>query len=159
MNNGTYGLTKGQPSPTAAAGGMEGIDGIRLGLAIPGTTFLARGFARWVDQMDVLMAGALRHAREGRGFAFIEVMSPCVTYNDTYPEWESSMTDLDSDGGHDPADRSAAFASSVALAAEGRIPVGLIYHDPGADPAPRAPEVPGSPETHDLSGFLDRYRV
>ena len=118
MNNGVYGLTKGQNSPTFQSNGTAALefDAISLGLSIPSTTFLARGFARWTDQLDRLMVAAVEHARAGRGFAFIEVLSPCVTYNDTYPVWEASLHDLDADGDHDPTDRAAAFAKLTSLA-------------------------------------------
>jgi 2-oxoglutarate ferredoxin oxidoreductase subunit beta len=143
MNNAVYGLTKGQPSPTANASGTVNdapLDGILLGLSIPGSTFLARGFARWFDQLRELTVAALRHARSGKGFAFLEVLSPCVTYNDTYPSWEASIVDLDAEASYDPSDRAAAFTRCVTLADEGRIPVGMIYSGgPGpiiSDPGP-----------------------
>ncbi|MFQ5555529.1 MAG: thiamine pyrophosphate-dependent enzyme, partial [Acidimicrobiia bacterium] len=98
MNNGVYGLTKGQDSPTFQGGASAlGFDAISLGLSIPATTFVARGFARWTDQLQRLTVAALEHARSGRGFAFLEVLSPCITYNDTYPVWEATLHDLDAD--------------------------------------------------------------
>jgi len=130
MNNGVYGLTKGQNSPTAQEerSALE-FDAISLGLSIPGTTFVARGFARWTDQLEVLMGAAIEHARARRGFAFLEVLSPCVTYNDTYPAWEATLHDLDADPDHDATDRAAAFGALSALGAEGRMAVGLIYRN------------------------------
>ena len=136
MNNGIYGLTKGQYSPTAAvpydSGAEEPIDAIDLGLSIPGTTFLARGFTRWGDQLLRLTKAALEHVRAKRGFAFLEVMSPCVTYNDTYPLWEAILDNLDDDPDYDPSDRGAAFNRSIALASKGRLASGLIYQGTGA---------------------------
>jgi 2-oxoglutarate ferredoxin oxidoreductase subunit beta len=136
MNNGTYGLTKGQESPTAAVTRNDfteqAIDAIGLGLSIPGTTFLARGFTRWGDQLLRLTKAALEHARAKRGFAFLEVLSPCVTYNDTYPLWEATLHDVDSDPDYDPTDRVAAFGCLTRSAAEGRMVGGLIYHGGGA---------------------------
>ncbi len=166
MNNGVYGLTKGQNSPTFQSNGSAALefDAISLGLSIPSTTFLARGFARWTDQLDRLMLAAVEHARAGRGFAFIEVLSPCVTYNDTYPVWEASLHDLDADGDHDPADRAAAFAKLTALAETGRMVVGQIYlaDDAGpADPLPRPAAEDTSPTTNAqaYAELLGRYRV
>jgi 2-oxoglutarate ferredoxin oxidoreductase subunit beta len=130
MNNGVYGLTKGQDSPTAQEerSAME-FDAVSLGLSIPGTTFVARGFTRWTDQLQMLMVAAIEHARAGRGLAFLEVLSPCVTYNDTYPEWEATLRDLDADPDHDATDRAGAFGTLSKLGAEGRMAVGLIYRD------------------------------
>ena len=105
MNNGVYGLTKGQPSPTAVDGSMSGppLDAVTLGLALPATSFVARGFARRSDQLDRLTVAAIEHARAGRGFAFLEVLSPCVHYNDTYPAWDSALYDVDADSCLRPA--------------------------------------------------------
>jgi 2-oxoglutarate ferredoxin oxidoreductase subunit beta len=156
MNNGTYGLTKGQPSPTAPALGdapHEALDGIVLGLALPGTTFLARGFARWYDQMRRLLVAGLQHARGGLGFGFVEVMSPCVTYQDLYPVWEASLHDLDAEEGYDPADRAGAFVRCTSLAQAGRTPVGLVYR--GGPPA----DVPDPGPAHaDVTGHAAAYR-
>jgi len=142
MNNGVYGLTKGQESPTAQGEGSgAGFDAVSLGLSIPGTTFLGRGFARRPDQLQGLMVAALEHARARRGFAFLEVLSPCVTYNDTYPIWDATLYDLDADPGHDPSDRATAFATLSRLGSEGRMAVGLVYRNgsSGQDDASAVP--------------------
>lgn len=156
MNNGTYGLTKGQPSPTAPAFGdapHEALDGILLGLGIPGATFLARAFSRWFDQMERLLAAGLEHARSGAGFAFVEVLSPCVTYQDLYPAWEAGLVDLDDEDGYDPLDRAGAFARCLELAGAGRVPVGMVYR--GGPPAV-VPE-PGAANA-DVGGHAAAYR-
>ncbi|MEW6321517.1 MAG: 2-oxoacid:ferredoxin oxidoreductase subunit beta [Acidobacteriota bacterium] len=85
-NNGVYGLTKGQFSASADPGSiskkgeanvMEAIDGCRLALTL-GATFVARSFSGDKDQLVPLIQAGLAH----RGFAFIDVISPCVTFND-----------------------------------------------------------------------------
>jgi 2-oxoglutarate ferredoxin oxidoreductase subunit beta len=84
-NNGAYGLTKGQPSATADRGSImkggkevtdEGIDLVSLALSM-GATYVARSFSGDKEQLVPLIKGALSH----QGFAFIDVMSPCVTFN------------------------------------------------------------------------------
>lgn len=84
-NNGAYGLTKGQPSATADRGTLmkggkevtdEGIDLVALALSM-GATYVARSFSGDKEQLVPLIKGALSH----QGFAFIDVMSPCVTFN------------------------------------------------------------------------------
>ncbi len=139
MNNGIYGLTKGQASPTLdeATAGERPIDAVSLGLSIAGSTFVARGFARWSDQLVELTTAALEHARAGLGFAFLEVLSPCVTYNDTYPEWEAMLHDVDQDSAYDPADRTGALAVSVEASLEGRMAVGMVFRDGAATPTGR----------------------
>jgi 2-oxoglutarate ferredoxin oxidoreductase subunit beta len=154
MNNGIYGLTKGQDSPTRD--GTQNIDSVLLGLSVLETTFIARGFTRWADQLHRLTVAALAHARAGRGFAFLEVLSPCVTYNDTYPQWEAQLHDLDTDDTYDPSDRANAFGRAINLQAEGRIPVGLIYR---SEPSAVSPDLP-NPSTADLrpASHLADYR-
>ena len=85
-NNGVYGLTKGQFSASADVGSkakrgdanaMTPIDPIALGLTL-GATFLARSFSGDKAQLVPILKAALSH----RGFALIDVISPCVTFND-----------------------------------------------------------------------------
>jgi 2-oxoglutarate ferredoxin oxidoreductase subunit beta len=84
-NNGVYGLTKGQFSATADRGSKSkkgvsnsdsAIDLVALALQL-GATYVARGFSGDKGQLVPLIEGALRHG----GAAFIDVVSPCVTFN------------------------------------------------------------------------------
>ena len=131
MNNGTYGLTKGQASPTSSTGYEnnieEDLDPIMLGLSIPGSTFLARGYSGQPEQLLRLTIAALGHTAAGHGMSFLEVLSPCVTYNDTYREWRTSVYDIDSDAGYDPSKRAAAIGRLAELREQKRLPVGLFY--------------------------------
>ena len=85
MNNGCYGLTKGQDSATADKGSINKggnanpFDAIDLaGLALElGATFVARSFSGDKAQLIPLIKAAMSH----HGFAFIDVVSPCVTFN------------------------------------------------------------------------------
>ena len=85
MNNGCYGLTKGQDSATAdvgsksKAGSVNMFEGIDLcGLAIElGATFVAQSFSGDKTQLIPLIQAAMSHP----GFALINVLSPCVTFN------------------------------------------------------------------------------
>ncbi len=85
MNNGCYGLTKGQDSATAdegsksKAGSVNPFQPIDLaGLALElGATFVAQSFSGDKDQLIPLIKEATSH----QGFAFINVISPCVTFN------------------------------------------------------------------------------
>src|SRR5829696_5474251 len=85
-NNGVYGLTKGQFSASADPGStnkkgeantMEAIDGCLLALTL-GATFVARSFSGDKSQLVPIVKAGLAH----QGFAFIDVISPCVTFND-----------------------------------------------------------------------------
>jgi len=84
-NNGCYGLTKGQTSATTDLDSInkagtqnlfEPIDLVNLALQL-GATFVARSFSGDKHQLIPLMKAALSH----HGFAFIDVISPCVTFN------------------------------------------------------------------------------
>ena len=84
-NNGVYGLTKGQFSATADKGAklktgannpFETIDLCTLALEL-GCTFVARSFSGDAKQLVPLIEAALRH----KGTAFIDVFSPCITFN------------------------------------------------------------------------------
>jgi 2-oxoglutarate ferredoxin oxidoreductase subunit beta len=84
-NNGVYGLTKGQFSATSDKGskskrGVEntesGIDLVALALQL-GATYVGRSFSGDKDQLVPLIKGAIAH----HGPAFIDVISPCVAFN------------------------------------------------------------------------------
>ncbi|HET7234664.1 MAG TPA: 2-oxoacid:ferredoxin oxidoreductase subunit beta [Longimicrobium sp.] len=85
-NNGVYGLTKGQFSASADVGSkakrgesnrQKPIDPVLLALTL-GATFVARSFSGDKAQLVPILKAGLKH----RGFAFIDVISPCVTFND-----------------------------------------------------------------------------
>ena len=85
-NNGVYGLTKGQFSASADIGSkpkkgepnqIAPIDPVMLGLSL-GATFIARSFSGDKDQLVPILQAAITH----RGFALVDVISPCVTFND-----------------------------------------------------------------------------
>lgn len=85
MNNGCYGLTKGQDSATADLGSknkkgginpFESIDLPSLALEM-GAGFAAQSFSGDKKQLVPLIKAAMKH----KGFAFINVISPCVTFN------------------------------------------------------------------------------
>ncbi len=85
-NNGVYGLTKGQFSASADVGSkskkgeanqMSPIDPVLLALSL-GASFVARSFSGDKAQLVPLLKAGLSH----RGFALIDVISPCVTFND-----------------------------------------------------------------------------
>ena len=85
MNNGCYGLTKGQDSATADVGSksksgsvnlFEAIDLASLAIEL-GATFVAQSFSGDKEQLVPLLKAAMHH----KGFALLNVISPCVTFN------------------------------------------------------------------------------
>ena len=137
MDNRIYGLTKGQFSPTSredfetstSPDGtmMSPVNPLALALAA-GATFIAQSFS----------SDALRHAEiveaaiEHDGFGFVNVYSPCVTFNDvdTYDYFRDTLVDL-KDEGHDPTDYDA--AKEVILDAD-REYQGVVYQDEDSVP-------------------------
>lgn len=59
--------------------------------------------------------------------AFIEVLSPCVTYNDTYPDWMNRVHDVDADPEFQAGHRGQAFSRVFEWVQQSRIPIGHIY--------------------------------
>ncbi len=85
-NNGVYGLTKGQFSASADVGSkskkgeaneQQPIDPVLFALTL-GASFVARSFSGDKEQLVPLIQAGIAH----RGFAIIDVLSPCVTFND-----------------------------------------------------------------------------
>lgn len=95
-NNGTYGLTTGQFSPlsnpgfkglSTPSGSLERPFAALPLLAEAGATFLARGYTANPDHLANLITQAVRH----KGFSFLEVMQPCVSYNNNYSTLNASV--------------------------------------------------------------------
>ncbi|KAG2480672.1 MAG: 2-oxoacid:ferredoxin oxidoreductase subunit beta [Nitrosopumilales archaeon] len=87
FDNGVYGLTKGQASPTLKLGEQTkslpkpntNYDVNPIGLAVAsGFTFVARGYSYDVRHLKDLIKAAVQH----KGLAFLDVLQPCPTYND-----------------------------------------------------------------------------
>ena len=96
MDNRVYGMTKGQPSPTTEADWDSDIApggiGLRpfnpLAVAIAsGANYVARGFSGDPNGLSDLIVDAIRWP----GFAFIEVLSPCVTFRPEQREWKKRV--------------------------------------------------------------------
>ena len=132
MDNQIYGLTTGQTSPTTMKDvrtkttprGNAEIPINPLALAIvSGATYVARGFSGDTRQLADLFAGAIAH----KGFALVDVFSPCVTYNkvNTYAWFKQRVYSLADENGYDPSDAEAALQKAFEWG--DRIPLGLLY--------------------------------
>lgn len=130
-NNQVYALTKGQACPTTDLGYTTRMNpqgawvSLRpLALAVAcDCSFVARGFAGEVDHLAKLIEMGIKH----RGFALIEVLQPCITWNNknTFQWYKQMVYKLEGEVGYDPGDRTAAF--NKALEWGDRIPIGVIY--------------------------------
>ncbi|MCE2464075.1 MAG: 2-oxoacid:ferredoxin oxidoreductase subunit beta [Dehalococcoidia bacterium] len=136
MDNGVYGLTKGQSSPTTELGETtsstpygkieSAMNPLELYLTL-GVSFIASGFSSQPRVLAKMIAEGMEHP----GFAIVHVQSPCTTYNDTFdiikgnPKKgiEPTMWEIPND--HDPSDRRAAYD----VIQEGGLPIGIVYKD------------------------------
>ena len=128
-NNQVYGLTKGQASPTSDFGFItkttpEGawVTLRPLALAVAcDCSFVARGFSGDVEHLAALIEAGIQH----KGFALIEVLQPCVSFNhqNTYEWYRQKIYKVGQE--YDPADRAAAFAKALEWGEH--IPLGVIY--------------------------------
>jgi len=131
FDNGIYGLTKGQSSPTTPQGQRTGthpwgnpdtpLDPVVLGLGYR-ASFLATGFAGDPDQLAGIFTRALAH----RGFSFVPIVTPCVTFdavNITWDRMREGWQPVPED--HDPNDLSAALA----LALDENRYYGVLYEE------------------------------
>lgn len=153
-NNGVYGLTKGQASPTLKLGVQtkslpkpninEAVNSIGLAI-ISGFTFAARSYAYDVRHLKDTIKQAIQH----KGLAFIDCLQPCPTYNNvTTKEWYAGEDRKDAAGrpqprlykleetGFDPVvhDWSEDFQKKVAALDKtrewgDRIPIGVFYRN------------------------------
>jgi 2-oxoglutarate ferredoxin oxidoreductase subunit beta len=105
FDNGVYGLTKGQASPTLKLGlktkslpqpnANNSVNPISLAL-ISGFTFVARGYSYEVRHLKDLIKKAILH----KGLAFLDVLQPCPTYNDiNTKEWFQGLDNIDAESG------------------------------------------------------------
>jgi len=132
MDNQIYGLTTGQTSPTsqvgmktksAPFGNVEPpINPVALAIAA-GATFVARGFSSEQRHLTELIKQGLHH----KGFAFIDVFSPCVTYNhdNTYTWFKQRVKKLEDDPSYDPTNWVMAMEKSQLW--EDVIPIGKFF--------------------------------
>ena len=131
-NNQVYALTKGQASPTSDAGfvtkttphgAWEPLNALAVAIAAGGT-FVARGFAGQVDHLAGLIGQGIRH----RGFALIEILQPCVTFNrrNTYAWYKERVYKLE-ESIYRPASRYEALQKAFEWGE--KIPIGVIWKE------------------------------
>jgi 2-oxoglutarate ferredoxin oxidoreductase subunit beta len=129
-NNLVYGLTKGQASPTSAAGFVtkaqphgptaEPFNPVAVAVTM-GASFVARGFTGAGEQLTALIKEAVLH----RGFSLVDILQPCVSFNkvNTFAWFKKRCYALPED--YDARD----FAGALAKAFEwgDKIPLGVLF--------------------------------
>jgi 2-oxoglutarate ferredoxin oxidoreductase subunit beta len=132
QDNRIYGLTKGQYSPTSEHGkrtptspeGAPDHPVHPLAMAITaGATFVSRGYSGELKHLAWLIGQALDHP----GYALVDVLQPCVTFNRNYAYdfYNERVYKLQNEEGYDPADKAAAWAHAQEWG--DRIPIGIFY--------------------------------
>ena len=130
-NNKTYGLTKGQASPTSDFGMVtplqphgvisEPFNGLAVALSL-GAGFVARGFSGNSEHLSRLIQEGMKH----KGFSLIDILQPCVSFNrvNTYDWYKKRVYELFEEN-YDPDD----FENAMNLARQWgeKIPIGIIY--------------------------------
>jgi 2-oxoglutarate ferredoxin oxidoreductase subunit beta len=132
MDNQIYGLTTGQTSPTSRIGmktksnpygNMDTpVNPVTLALSA-GATFVARGFSGEQKHLTELLKQAITH----KGFSFLDVFSPCVTYNkdNTFQWFRPRVKKLEDDAAYDPTNWPEAVKRATVWGDE--IPIGKFY--------------------------------
>lgn len=127
MDNEVYGMTKGQASPTTAADwegskltphgtGVSPFNPLSIALSA-GASFIARGFAGDPNGTAKLICEAMQH----KGFSFVQVLSPCVTFRPEQAEWKKIVRKGDISASADLGE-AAAF-----LATDDGFSTGVLY--------------------------------
>ncbi len=167
MDNGVYGLTKGQSSPTTDLGKVtsstpygkteEKLHPFQMYLSL-GVSFVSSTMSSQVRQMSAIMSEAMDHP----GFAVVHVQSPCTEYNNTYDALKGNPRkgvpglayDISED--HDDSDLDAAFD----IATADGIPLDVLYRDtsrPTLDQ--RIDEVSEKVKPKTVDAMLDAYLI
>ncbi len=136
-DNAVYGLTTGQVAPTSQKGmktkstphGNLEVQFNPLAVALAGGgTFVARAFAGDIMHMKEIMKQAISH----KGFALVDVLQPCVTFNklNTFQWWQQRVYKLDAVN-HDPKNKTAALekAFEEMNSNYAKIPIGVFYKE------------------------------
>lgn len=133
MDNQIYGLTKGQTSPSSAVGFVtkttpkgnieKNVAPLELALS-SGATFVAQGFSSDIKGLTKLIEDAINHD----GFSFVNVFSPCVTYNknNTYDWFKEHLTSVDDIENYDSTDKQ--LATKTVIEHESLV-TGIVYQD------------------------------
>ena len=148
-NNQVYALTKGQASPTSDPGTPTRIQSYGvvaaafnpIALAISqGCSFVARSFSGLPDHLEEMMVAAMQH--QG-GFALLDILQPCVTFNkiNTHKWYKERVRPLDST--YDPRDRAAAMETAFEWGET--IPLGIIYRNDRPSYESRLPVLEAGP--------------
>ncbi|HWR02617.1 MAG TPA: 2-oxoacid:ferredoxin oxidoreductase subunit beta [Humidesulfovibrio sp.] len=165
-DNGIYGLTKGQASPTTAKGQVtkaqpfgqpsEPVNPVALAVTM-GAAFVARGFTGEPEHLSGLIQQAVTH----KGFSLVDVFQPCVSFNkvNTFAWYKQRCYKIGPE--HDPSDPKQALA--LAREFGERIPIGVLSRNDrpvfgaGLPTLEKGPLALRKPDLEALRGVLASY--
>ncbi len=165
MDNSIYGLTKGQVSPTSQMGMVASttpygapdnpVNPLAFCLTY-GATFVAQGYSAKPKVVHELVKKAIEH----RGFSFVNVISPCPTFNkvNTFDFYKELIEEIPAE--HDTTDLNAALAIAL-KAKEGKAPTGLLYQVQAPTLVDRLDDIrkkAGGSADYDINKIMDAYR-
>lgn len=163
MDNGVYGLTKGQHSPTYGRGidkeywpeeSPPPFSPLRLALTAGGT-FVAQSFSGDPKHSAEIYVHAMQH----KGFALVNDFSPCVTYNklNSYDWYRERVEEVPAD--HDAGDLNGAWELLNDFDRREKLPLGVIYRHPrNKMAAKRLPMWPKELQGADVKPLLQMFR-
>jgi 2-oxoglutarate ferredoxin oxidoreductase subunit beta len=152
MDNHVYGMTKGQPSPTTEPDwvsklaphgtGLRPFQPLAIALA-SGAGFIARGFAGDPASLTKMIVDGINY----KGFAFIEVLSPCPTFRPEQKEWKLSVKPWEQEPTSDPIE------AAMRIHGDDGMSTGLVYQND------LPPWQPGTMPRVDLSHIEEEFVV
>ena len=157
MDNETYGLTKGQTSPTSPTGRVtkstpygllaSQFNPIATALSL-NVSFVARGYSAKPKELAALIEKGMMH----KGFSFIHVLSPCPTFYHTFDAWDAAATPIPAD--HNPQDQGKAIM--LATETEKQY-IGLFYQEERPTMDQAAHQLVKQAKPFEIEKYIQRY--
>lgn len=157
MDNEIYGLTKGQTSPTSPHGHVtkstpygllaSQFNPIATALSL-NVSFVARGYSAKPKDLAVLIEQGIQH----KGFSFIQVLSPCPTFYNTFDAWDAAITPIPQE--HDTSSKGAAFA--LAMETQKQF-TGIFYKEERTTMDEAAHQLVQQARDFDIEQYIQRY--
>jgi 2-oxoglutarate ferredoxin oxidoreductase subunit beta len=165
MDNSIYGLTKGQASPTSQQGmvttttpyGVPDNPVNPLAFVLTyGATFVAQVYSSKPKLVQELVTKAIQH----KGFSYLNIISPCPTFNklNTFDYYKENIEEIPED--HDSTDLNAALAIAL-RAKQGKAPIGLLYQVQQPTLLDRLDDIrekAGASDDYDVNSIIADYK-
>jgi 2-oxoglutarate ferredoxin oxidoreductase subunit beta len=165
QDNRIYGLTKGQYSPTSEPGKRtptspsgsidRPVEPLAMAITM-GATFVARGYSNELKHLAWLIGEALEHP----GYALVDVLQPCVSFNRSYAYdfYNERVYKLEDEPEYDATNRTAAWEKAFEWG--DRIPIGIFYRGaPVLTYEEQVPALAAGPLVHQPLGKLQQAQI